>query len=235
MSQNGRMSAPALSTSITAIYTGRVQRMPGDSRTTGIFKQPVAGPLQVGIEGLAGDQQADRRVHGGPEKALHHYPVGNYRRLAERFPDLAALFVPGAIGENLTTPLLDESDVFIGDVYALGSARIQLNQPRRPCWKIDARFGREGIAAFVEAQGIAGWYYRVLEPGTVRAGDELRLLDRDAGSMSLRQFHARVREHRPTVQNLMRAADLPGLEASWSERLRARALWLHHNAPADAS
>lgn len=229
------MSAPTLSTPITAIYIGRVQLMPGDSRTTGIFKHAVTGPLQVGIEGLEGDQQADRRVHGGPGKALHHFPVANYRRLADRFPDLAAAFVPGALGENITTPDLDEGDVFIGDTFAFGSARIQLSQPRRPCWKIDARFGLEGIALFVEAQGLAGWYYRVLEPGTVRSGDELKLLDRHPESLSLREFHALAHAHRPMVAELMRLAHLAGLEPSWAERFRARALWLHHNAPADGA
>ncbi|TDU28680.1 MOSC domain-containing protein YiiM [Panacagrimonas perspica] len=229
------MSAPTLSTPITAIYTGRVQLMPGDSRTTGIFKHAVTGPLQVGVEGLEGDQQADRRVHGGPEKALHHFPVANYRRLADRFPDLAAAFVPGALGENITTPDLDEGDVFIGDTFAFGSARIQLSQPRRPCWKIDARFGLEGIALFIEAHGLAGWYYRVLEPGTVRSGDELKLLDRHPESLSLREFHVLAHAHRPTVAELMRLAHLAGLEPSWAERFRARALWLHHNAPADGA
>lgn len=223
------MSVPALSTRIAALYTGRVQLMPGDSRTTGIFKHPVTGSLQVSVEGLAGDQQADRRVHGGPEKALHHFPVAHYARLADRFPEFAPAFVPGTLGENLSTPALDESNVCIGDVFALGGARVQLNQPRRPCWKIDARFGLEGIAAFVEAQGLAGWYYRVLEPGRVQAGDEQRLLDRAHEALTLQQFNALARVHRPHVSDLLRAANLRGLEAGWAERFRARALWLHRN------
>lgn len=223
------MGTPLLATRIDALYTGRVQLMPGDSRSTGIFKHPVAGPLQLSLEGLEGDEQADRRVHGGPGKALHHYAVGNYARLAQRYPELAAAFVPGALGENLSTPGLDESTVCIGDVFALGSARVQLNQPRRPCWKIDARFGRQGIAAFVEAQGLTGWYYRVLEPGRVAVGDDMVLLERAPGAPTLQRFHALVHAHRPRPADLLEIADLPALDAAWAERLRARALWLHHN------
>jgi MOSC domain-containing protein YiiM len=232
MSQNPRMPAPTLSTHVASLFTGRVRPMPGDGRSTGICKQRVEGPLRVAFEGLEGDQQADRRLHGGPEKALHQFPIANYARLAGAFPDLAPAFVAGAIGENLSTPALDESQVCVGDVFALGTARVQLSQPRRPCWKIDARFGHEGIAAFVETQALAGWYYRVLEPGTVRVGDELALLDRTPDALTLQQFNSLARLHRPQAVDLMRAANLPGLTVDWAERFRARALWLHHNTPA---
>src|SRR3546814_11858424 len=100
-------------------------------------------------------------LHGGPEKALHHFPARNYALFAPRFPEIAAQFVPGSIGENFSTDEWTEEEVCIGDVYALGSARIQLNQPRSPCWKIDARYGVDGLTQFVADQGVAGWYYRV--------------------------------------------------------------------------
>lgn len=203
--------------------------MPGDGRPTGIFKRPVQDRVRVGMEGLERDAQGDRRVHGGPEKALHQVAQSSYARLAERFPECAAEFVPGSMGENLSVGSLDETQVRIGDVFALGAARIQLNQPRTPCWKIDARFGLEGIAAFVGAQGLAGWYYRVLEPGEVGPGDDLCLLDRNAGALSLYQFDQLVRTHRPPVADLLRVAGLPGLAPIWADRLRARARWLHDN------
>ena len=90
----------------------------------------------------------------------------------------------------------------------------------------------EGPKQLVESGEID---YRVLEPGTVRSGDELKLLDRHPESLSLREFHVLAHAHRPTVAELMRLAHLAGLEPSWAERFRARALWLHHNAPADGA
>lgn len=204
--------------------------MPGDGRPTGIFKQPVRGQVRIGVEGLECDAQADRRVHGGPEKALHQFALSGYARLAERFPQLAAAFVPGSIGENLSVAGLDETKVCIGDVYSLGTARIQLNQPRTPCWKIDARFGLEGISAFVAAEGLAGWYYRVLEPGDAGPGDELRLIERSSQALSLERFNQLARAHRPPPEELCRAAASPGLAPNWTEKLLARARWLYDNA-----
>lgn len=218
-----------MKSAILGIYGGQVQPMPGDGRPTAIFKRPLAGPVRIGAEGLEHDAQADRRNHGGPEKALHHFPLENHRRLAQRFPELAAQFVAGAIGENFSTEGLDEATVCIGDVYACGSARIQLCQPRTPCWKIDARFGQEGITRYVAEQGIAGWYYRVLAPGQVQAGELLELLERNADPVSLAEFHRLARVHRPSRQALQRAADTPGLNAEWRRRLLQRAAWLEQN------
>jgi MOSC domain-containing protein YiiM len=220
----------AMKSAILGIYGGEVQPMPGDGRPTAIFKHPLAGPARIGREGLEDDVQADRRYHGGPEKALHHFPLENHRHLAQRFPELAGQFVSGGIGENLSTDGLDEAAVCIGDVYACGSARIQLSQPRTPCWKIDAKFGQEGITRYIAEQGIAGWYYRVLASGEVRAGDALELLERNADPVSLAEFHHLGRRHRPSREALQRAADTPGLNPEWRRRLLERITWLEQNS-----
>jgi MOSC domain-containing protein YiiM len=217
---------------ILGIYAGQVRPMPGDGRPTGIFKQLLAGPARIGWQGLEADVQADRKHHGGLEKALHHFPLENHRRLAQQFPELAGQFVAGGIGENLSTEGVDESSVCIGDVFALGSARIQLSQPRTPCWKIDAKFGREGITAHIAGQGIAGWYYRVLTPGEAQAGDAFELLERNADPVSLVQFHQAQRAHRPQREVLQWVADTPGLNAEWRRRFLQRIDWLDGNPDA---
>jgi len=215
---------------VSALFAGSVVPMPGDGRPTAIFKQPLAGPVRIGAEGLLGDAQADRRVHGGPEKALHHFPLENHRRLALQFPERAPQFVAGALGENLSSAGADESAVCIGDVFAFGSARLQLSQPRSPCWKIDARHGEEGIAAWIAAQGIAGWYYRVLAPGQAQAGDALALIERAAVPVTLRAFWELNAQQRPALAELQRLAELPALAPGWRERLRRRLDWLRANA-----
>jgi MOSC domain-containing protein YiiM len=219
-----------MQTIVDAVYAGRVRVMPGDGRPTGIFKEPVTGAMRVERDGLSADEQADRRFHGGPEQALHHFPAGHFELLARAFADTAAQFVTGSIGENLSTRGWDEADVCIGDVFALGGARVQLSAPRSPCWKIDARYGIEGVTKFIAEHGIAGWYYRVLEPGLLRAGDVMRLIGRNADPVSLRALWELEQSHRPPVDAVQRAADTPGLNPKKRAKLLQRVEWLRRNA-----
>lgn len=218
---------PAL---VTTLFAGPVRAMPGDGRPTGIFKFPLSGPVHIGSEGLDGDAQADRRVHGGPEKAVHHFPLENHRRLAARFHELAHHFVAGGMGENISAEGLDESSVYIGDVFMLGSVRMQVSQPRSPCWKIDARHGHEGIAAYIAETGIAGWYYRVLQPGTAQSGDVLTHVQRAPDAVSLRDFWDTMLALRPPPDKLERIAAQPGLNPAWQQKLQRRAQWLRNNS-----
>ncbi|GAC1630418.1 MAG: MOSC domain-containing protein [Nevskia sp.] len=211
---------------ISGVFTGRVQAMPGDGRPTAIFKQPVGGRVRIGPEGLESDQQADRRVHGGPEKAVHHFPLETHARLAREFPDAAAGLVAGGFGENISTLGADESSVCIGDVFRLGSARVQLCQPRTPCWKIEARHGVDGMTRQVAEAGIAGWYYRVLAVGEVEAGDTCELIERTADAIPLTEFWRIVHAHRPAHEALQRLLAAPGLAAGWQRKLGERLDWL---------
>lgn len=206
---------------IDGLFAGRVARLAGDSRSSAIVKQRVDGPVRLGIEGLEGDEQADRRVHGGGEKALHHYPSEHYARLAQAFPDAQHL-AAGGLGENLSTRGLDESSVCIGDTWQLGGALIQVSQPRSPCWKIDHRTGVEGMARFIAEHGLTGWYYRVLSPGTVGAGETLTLVERPAGAVSLARYWRTLRAHPPMPSALQRLAEAPGLAPDAVRKLRER-------------
>lgn len=215
------------------LFAGQVQTMPGDGRPTGIFKQPLDGaPVRITRQGLATDAQADRRVHGGPDKAIHQYPAVNYRLLAAEFrrqtgdEPAGGLFQPANMGENLSTPDWSEADVCLGDIVALGTARLQLCQPRRPCWKIDARFGCDGLARFVESAGCTGWYYRVLEEGEARDGDLLSLLERSPQAASLAALHVINQTLRPDLDELARAAATPGLAEGYADCLKQRLSWL---------
>jgi MOSC domain-containing protein YiiM len=218
---------------IDGLFVGQVALLAGDSRSSAIVKTPVIGRCLLTAEGLVGDTQADRRVHGGDGKALHHYPAEHYAQLAAAFPDARNL-APGGLGENISTRGLTESEVCIGDIFRIGRARIQVSQPRTPCWKIDTRTSCEGVSAFIGEHGLAGWYYRVLEAGEVAAGDWLEHIERPAEAVTLAEFWQVIRAQRPTLEALLRLAHASGLDDAWAGKLMQRVEWLRTNSQGSA-
>jgi MOSC domain-containing protein YiiM len=222
-------------TVITGIYVAaEISSFPANGAPTAIFKTPVHSRIQIAREGIVGDHQADRRVHGGPEKAIHHYAAINYPKLAAHFPAVAAGFVPGSIGENLSASGVDEGTVAIGDTFALGSARLQLCQPRSPCWKIDSRYGVSGVANYISERCYQGWYYRVLEDGEAVVGDELILLERNPDPVFIREFWSGWRERPPDQDKLARFLGTPGLASVWQRYLTERLSFLCEHPSAHA-
>lgn len=151
---------------------------------SGIFKQPVVGPCEVTRRGLAGDERVEVRRFGDEHHAVHAYPVENYRLWSEQ---LGLPLGPGHFGENLTVSGLSECSLRIGDVLSVGTAVLQVSQPRIPCRKLDARMGFRLARRFLESRRV-GFHLRVLEPGFVEAGDEVRLVDGDPGSPTVDEF-----------------------------------------------
>lgn len=205
---------------------GGIRPLPPENQPTGIFKQEIVMPAWLGIEGLSGDAQADRRVHGGPDKALHQYPVAHYARLAAAFPATRDLLVPGSIGENLSVPGWDETNICIGDTFRLGDTVIQVSQPRNPCWKIDHRYGVKGMAKLIDEEGITGWYFRVIEEGSVEPGCSFELIDRMTPEVTVQALLVIWYEHRPEPEQLERLAATPGLAENWGRKLLDRSLRL---------
>lgn len=208
------------------LFAGTLATLPPEGAPSGIFKQALVCAMELGPEGLTGDVQADRRAHGGPEKALCHYPAQHYGALARRFPALAALLLPGSLGENLSTGVWDEHSVHIGDVYALGECRLQVSQPRSPCWKIDHKLGVADVARHIAEEGITGWYYRVLAGGRVAPGMRFELLERNTAAVSVARLWRVHRTHRPDAEELRAVADAPGLAPLWRKKLLERRSWL---------
>jgi MOSC domain-containing protein YiiM len=186
-----------------------------------IVKHPVVGPVHLGFEGFAGDEQADRRVHGGPEKAACAYPLEHLPRWGRA---IGADLPPGAFGENLSVAGLLEDRVCIGDTFALGEAVVQVNQPRGPCYKIAARWGHKHMPDLMAKAGISGYYLRVLREGHVRAGDEMTLTDRrsDVTVAEVMRVTYRDRRDREALAKVVAVPELaPGWRASL-EKLLAR-------------
>lgn len=217
-----------------SIFIGGIRPLPQSGRPTGMYKQAACGPLQVGPEGFIDDRQADRRVHGGPEKAIHLYPARHYATLAKAFPDIAKALVAGSIGENLSTPDIDESDVRIGDIWRLGQARLQVCQPRNPCWKIDERYGEDGMAAYIAKHRLTGWYFSIARPGLVLPGDHLEL-DAATDAPSLSEAMRCCQMHRPPLADLRRIAASPGIASQWKAKIDARIDWLSKQPDAPRS
>ena len=187
---------------LVAVCTGRPERR-GTSGAADPFDRPwqsaiwktaVLAPVQVGALGLDGDVQADTRVHGGPEKAVLAYAVRHYTTTWRGV--FGRELLPGAFGENLAIDGLDETSVAIGDVFAIGSALLQVSQPRGPCWKLVRKFRRDDLVERVIENGFTGWYLRVLEEGVVAAGQPIALVDRPHPALTIAVVN-RVLHHRP--------------------------------------
>lgn len=157
---------------VEAICTGTARPFNG-AEASAIAKYPREGTVQLLEDGFAPDEQADRRVHGGPEKAVHLYPLDHHAFWRDKVSDPAMLEEPGAFGSNLAVRGIDEHAVHIGDQFRIGTALIEISEPRQPCWKVDHRFATKGMVATIVRTGRSGWYFRVLETGECRAGDVL--------------------------------------------------------------
>ncbi|ATC66133.1 MOSC domain-containing protein [Nibricoccus aquaticus] len=187
--------------------------------TSGFFKDPVVGSVEVTPTGLIGDGQADLKNHGGPDKAINAYPADYFPVWRE---ELGVEFSAGAFGENFTTEGALEKDVCIGDVFRAGGIVVQITQPRQPCWKLARRWRIKELAARVEQTGRTGWYFRVLQTGTVQAPAELTLVERPYPQWTVAEANA-VMHHRKTDWAAAAAlAECAALSASWKASLMNR-------------
>jgi len=204
---------------IDAVLTGKARAFRGDEASA-IAKAPVTGARHVGLLGIDGDEQADLTVHGGVDKAIHHYPRDHYDWWADELGSHALLDAPGAFGENISTEGLVESEACVGDRYRLGSALVEISQGRQPCWKLGHRFGVATVPATVVTTRRSGWYYRVIEEGAVAGGDTLELVERPLPEWSVeRVFHLLIGgggKHEPEA--LRALAAMEALATTWRAR-----------------
>ncbi|MEO6368790.1 MAG: MOSC domain-containing protein [Steroidobacteraceae bacterium] len=163
---------------LTSVQAGPIAPLGPNAVPSAFVKRAVTGPVRVARLGLEVDAQADRRVHGGLEKAVYAYPTAHYPAWAADFPELASRFVHGGFGENLSIDGLTEADLCVGDVHAIGTVRLQVCQPRQPCFKLALNFQNSRLPKAMVRNGRSGWYYRVLAPGTLQAGDAIQLVER---------------------------------------------------------
>jgi MOSC domain-containing protein YiiM len=180
---------------------------------TAIFKEPTTERLAVSQLNLEGDAQADLTVHGGANKAVYGYPVEHYEYWADALgrTDLT----PGQFGENLTTRGLLEKEVLIGDVFSVGSATLEVSQPRSPCFKLGLRMGDPRFPKKFHKSGLSGFYFRVLETGEIGAGDELDRIERGRSGITVHEIWALSHGDASDPARLATALELDTLGPEW--------------------
>jgi MOSC domain-containing protein YiiM len=158
---------------LLAISVGlpRTIEVDGRSVTTGIFKEPVEGPVHVGSTGVAGDGQADLEAHGGADKAVYVYTIEHYRFWQQALKCSTMPF--GQFGENLTVEEMPDDRVHIGDRFRIGQLLVEVTQPRVPCFKLGIRMNRPDFPRRFMHSGRTGFYFRVLEEGELSAGEAI--------------------------------------------------------------
>lgn len=216
-SEDGKV---ALSTQLLTLHVGKVQPYTRACTTSAIGKYPVSTRLRVSSLGLVGDEQADLRVHGGVDKAVHHYPFEHYAAWRQQISH-PLLYSPGAFGENFSTVGWTEDTIHLGDVVQAGSAVLQVSQGRQPCWKLNDRFGEPKMASWLQSTGKTGWYYRVLEEGAVAGGDALILLERPYPTWPLGRLMDMLFRRTLDLELLRSAQELP-LPPSWQKLIQSR-------------
>jgi MOSC domain-containing protein YiiM len=190
----------------------------GQSVQTGIYKYPVETSIFLGLEDVVNDHVFDRRYHGGVDKACYLYSADHYSFWKEQYPSLEWQW--GMFGENLTVKGLDESQIKIGDRFLIGAAEVQVSQPRQPCFKLGVRFGNQQIVDDFWQLPFPGVYVRVLKEGSVKKGDQLVLLDRNQGSLTVSEVFSIFRINHENADLIQKAVQEPFLAESCKRDLQ---------------
>jgi MOSC domain-containing protein YiiM len=186
----------------------------GRDITTGIGKLPVSEPARLGMLGFEGDGVADKKHHGGPDKAVCVYSTEHYRYWEDA---LGIKLPPAPFGENFSVSELYEEDICIGDIFQAGTALVQVSQPRQPCKTLAARYGRNDMVKLAVDSGRTGFYFRVLQKGVVKRGDILVLRERDPHNITVSFANSIFHHDKKNCEAIKRILALPSLSASWRE------------------
>jgi MOSC domain-containing protein YiiM len=199
------------------IGSARSLTVAGHEIQTAIFKTAVTKTLELGVLGFASDVQVNKKYHGGPDKAICAYASEHHNHWqAVLGQDLPV----AAFGENFTLSGLLEDQVRIGDEFRIGTARIQVSQPRQPCGTLAARYGRKDFVKQVSDSGMTGWYFRVLEAGTVQTGNHLELIK--AGEITVAAANQVMYSKGVATEKIRQLLGQAALSQAWRQQLEQR-------------
>src|ERR1051325_81552 len=184
----------------------------GEPVATGIFKEPVPGPVMLRTLNLDGDRQADLSVHGGVSKAVYGYPSEHYEFWKRELPEMELPY--GMFGENFTTEGLWEDAVNVGDRFRVGKAELMATEPRLPCYKLGMKFGRVDIIKRFLQSRRTGFYFAVVREGEVEAGEEVELVHRDQNGITIAEITRLYAFEKDDLEGLRRVVKLSALSES---------------------
>lgn len=191
------------------------------TRATGIFKEPQEGRVSIAGVTVGTDVQMDKRHHGGPYQAVYAYAVEDYEWWSER---LQRELQPGIFGENLTTQGIDVTNSLIGERWQVGTAVLQITDPRIPCSTLRSRMGIPGFVKTFAAARRFGAYFSIAAEGDVAAGDEVRILERPNHDVTIARLGAALIEGDPDeAEAVFEALGRPDRRAAWIDKLRRKA------------
>jgi MOSC domain-containing protein YiiM len=213
---------------VKSLFVGKVKQV-GDPNAkspmdraweSGMFKEGTNEKVWLSKTGLIGDEVADKKNHGGPEKAVFTYSAKHYDYWKNE-QDIDTIHV-GGFGENLAVENMDETSVCIGDSFQFGEAIIQISQPRRPCWKPARRFRTMDLALRIQNSGRTGWYFRILKEGYVQGGIELTLLERPYPEWTIAKCNEVMYEKKDDLLLAKELASCEFLAENWKATLMKR-------------
>lgn len=203
---------------VASIHVGKIAPLGPDGVPSGFVKHKVSGGVTVTSSGIIGDEQADLTVHGGADKAVYAYGLSHYAAWRREYPQHADLLVAGALGENLAIDGMTEADICVGDVHGIGAARLQVCQPRQPCFKFALRFNDTRMPKAMIRNGRSGWYYRVIDGGVISPEDHAVLLERPNPNFPLTRLVELITHHNATMAEWQQMTDLAGLAMDLQRR-----------------
>ena len=206
---------------VRSVNVGRTRSFDYKDRhaTSAIWKYPVSGRVPAQGINLEGDEQADRTVHGGPDKAVYSYAAEDYEWWGEqlgRSPEF------GEFGENLTTGGLDLTGAVVGEQWEVGSTVLEVSEPRMPCWKLGVRMCDPAFPRQFTKAGLPGTYLRIVTEGEIGEGDEIRVIRRPSHGLSVGDIFRIYTSDRHEAERLLQVPEVPDSWRLWAERRLAR-------------
>jgi MOSC domain-containing protein YiiM len=206
---------------LLSVNVGAVRQieLAGRAQTTAIWKLPVSGRVAVQGVNVAGDDQADRRVHGGPDRAVYAYAREDYAWWEQQ---LGRPLEPGMFGENLTTEGVDVTGALVGERWRVGSVVLQVTSPRVPCWKLGVRMGDPRFPRRFAAAGRPGAYLAIVKAGEIGAGDQIQVIQRPRHAVTVGLVAASYHRDHRLAASILAAPELPVAWKEWAEHQTLR-------------